>query len=129
MFIRRKGKTELKWMPKTASTAFSNGALVSSSVGYLIPATSSTANITHMGVIRKAIAATDDDYADNTKVPVEVPIERFVEWEADFTATLVVADVGLEVDATDSLTLNRGASTVDVALVVRCCRPPKESFA
>ena len=116
-FRRHKGKTVTRWLPVTTSTAFTKGAIVGWSSGLLIPATSSTAAKTHVGVIKKTIASTDADYAVARLVPVEVPIERMVEWEADVTSGLVAADIGLWVDATDSLTLNRGASSVDVAQV------------
>ena len=116
-FRRFKGKTVTRWLPVTTSTAFTKGALVGWSSGLLIPATSSTAAKTHVGVIKKTIASTDADYATARLVPVEVPVERGVEWEADVTSGLVAADIGLWVDATDSLTLNRGASSVDVAQV------------
>lgn len=117
MFIRYKGKTKTIHLPVTPSTAFSKGALVSFSSGKLIPATSATTALSHVGVIKKAIASTDSDYASERLVPVEVPLEKNVEWLADVTSGLTATDVGLEVDLTDSLTINRGASTIDAAMV------------
>jgi len=116
-FIRHRGKTKTIWVPVTTSTAFTKGAIVSYSSGYVIPATSSTAALSHVGVIKKTIASTDSDYATARLVPVEVPVEKNVEWIGDVTSGLVAADVGLLVDLTDSLTINRGASTVDAAMV------------
>jgi hypothetical protein len=116
-FIRHKGKTKTAWYPVTASTAFTKGDIVSFSSGYLIPATSSTAASTHIGVIKKTIATTDADYASARLVPVEVPVEKNVEWRAPVTSGLVAADVGLLVDLTDAGTINRGASSVDAAQV------------
>lgn len=117
MFLRYRGKTVTRWLPVTTSTAFSKGAIVGWSSGLLIPATSSTAAKTHVGVIKKAIASTDADYATARLVPVEVPLDKMVEWVADVTSGLVAADIGLWVDLTDSLTINRGASSVDAAQV------------
>lgn len=119
MFIRKRGKTKFMWLPVTVSTTFSEGGLVAWSSGYLIEATSSTAGSSIVGVIRHAIAATDDDYATHRMVEVEVPVEKNVEWEADVTATLVVADRGLYCDLTSNLVVNRAASTLDIVQVTR----------
>ena len=119
MFIRKQGKTKFLWLPVTASTDLSNGSIVAWSSGKLIAATSTSAVSTHAGVLRHAIASTDDDYADERLVEVEVPVENNVLWEADVTATLVVTDRGLYCDLTDASTVNRGGSTYDAVQVVR----------
>jgi len=117
MFTRYKGKTKTIYLPVTTSTEFLQGALVSFSSGFLIPATSSTSALSHVGVIKKAIVSTDNDYATARLVPVEVPMEKNVLWKAPVTSGLVAADVGLLVDLTNSVTINRGASTIDAAQV------------
>ena len=118
MFTRYKGKVKTVWLPMTASTVVSKGAIVSWSSGYLIAATSSTTALSHAGVIERAVLSTDTDYATTGHlVPVSVPVEKNVVWKGDTTATLVAADAGLEVDLTDSLTINRGASSIKVAMV------------
>mgnify|MGYP001590340099 CR=1 FL=1 len=114
MFTRKSGKTKTVPMPVTISTALSKGALVAWSSGRLIAATTTTAGSAIAGVLVKAIASTDSDYATTRDVLVEVPVEKDVLWEADVTATLVVADVGLYCDLTSSLVINRGASTYDI---------------
>ena len=119
MFIKKRGKTKFMWLPVTVSTTFSEGGLVSWSSGYLIETTNTAAGLSAVGVIRHAITATDDDYATARAVEVEVPVEKNVEWEADVTATLIVADRGLLCDLTDNLTVNRGASTYDIVQVTR----------
>lgn len=118
-FIKHKGKTVTRWLPIAASTAITKGSIVAwNGSGALIAATSSTAASAHVGVIKKTIAATDADYATaNRLVPVEVPVEKFVEWRGAVTSGLVAADIGLWVDLTDALTINRGASTYDAAQV------------
>lgn len=121
MFIRHKGKTKTVLMPVKVSTAFSKGAIVSigtsGDAGLIVPATASTTALSHVGVIKKAIASTDSDYATARSVAVEVPVEKNVEWKGDVTSGLVAADVGLEIDLTDSVTVNRAATSVKVAMV------------
>lgn len=118
-FKRIQGLTKIQWLPVTTSTVLTKGAVVAWSSGLLIAATSSTAPSTHVGVVQKTIAATDSDYATARLIPVEVPCEVNVVWEAAVTATLVVGDIGLFCDFTDSLTINRGASTYDVCQILR----------
>ena len=116
-FTRHKGKTVTRWLPVTTSTTFTKGDIVSWSSALLIKATSSTAASTHVGVIKKTIAATDADYATARLVPVEVPVEKMVEWRGPVTSGLVAADISLWVDLTDAGTINRAASTYDAAQV------------
>lgn len=111
-FIRYKGKTKFVWLPVTPSTAITAGALVTFSSGKLIAATSSTAAVDIAGVIRHTIASTDSDYASDRLVEVEVPLEKHVVYTADVSSGLVATDVGLEVDLTDSLNVNRGATSI-----------------
>jgi len=117
-FTRHKGKTKTMWLPVTTSTTFTKGDIVSWSSGLLIKATSSTTALSHAGVIKKTIAATDSDYATARLVPVEVPVEKNVVWLADFTSGLLTTDIGAEVDLTDVATVNRAASTVDACIIV-----------
>lgn len=104
------------YFPRPASQAFTAGALVYfNGSGQVIPADSTSG--AHAGVIRKTVATTDDDYATaDVLVPVEVPVERWVEWIVD-TSSAVADDIGTEIDLTDSLTANRGASSKDALLV------------
>jgi len=117
-FKVKSGKVKNVWLPVTASTALSANSLVTFTSGKLVAATAGTANTNIAGVLVKAIAATDDDYANERLVAVTVPLEKHVVWEADVTSGLVAADRGLEVDATSATHLNRGASSVDVAKVL-----------
>ena len=128
MFRRAQGKTKFVWLPVTVSTTFSEGGLVAWSSGYLIEQTSATAGSDCVGVIRHAIAATDDDYAVARNVEVEVPVEKNVLWEADVTSGLVAADRGLFQDLTDNLTVNRAASTYDVVQAVKVLSTTKGLF-
>jgi hypothetical protein len=128
MFKLFKGKTKTVQLPVTPSTAIAEGALVAFSSGYLIAATSSTAPESIAGVLVKAIAATDSDYASARTVAVEVPTEVGTVWTADVTSGLVAADVGLYQDLTDSVTVNRGASTYDVVKCVGVISTTKGLF-
>jgi hypothetical protein len=104
------------YFPKTASTALVAGTFVVLSSGQLVGATSSTTSV--LGVLRKNIASTDSDYASTTLVPVEVPIEKYVTWLADFTATFSASQIGTKCDLTDSGHVNTGSNTYNVVTPV-----------
>lgn len=116
-FKRHKGKTKIMYFPRPASQAFTQGALCYfNGSGQVIPADATSGD--HIGVIRQTVAATDSDYATaDVLVPIEVPVERFVEWEVDTDGTAVADDIGLFIDLTDSLNANRAASAKDALLV------------
>ena len=128
MFILKRGKTKFMWLPVTASTALSANSLVALSSGKLIAATATTAGADIIGVLRHAIASTDDDYADERLVEVEVPVEKYVEWEADVTSGLVAADIGLWQDITSATHVNRAASTYDIVQCVGVISTTKGRF-
>ena len=118
MFRRLTGKTKIMYFLAAASTAFTKGDLVYfDGSGNVIPADSTSGS--HVGVIQKDIASTDSDYASTKMVPVEVPVEKWVEWEVSANGTAVAADVGLEIDLTDAANANRAASSKDALLVTR----------
>lgn len=112
-----RGKTKTMYFPRPASQAFAVGALCYfNGSGQVIPADATSGD--HIGVIKKTVASTDSDYATaDVLVPIEVPIERFVEWEVDTNGTAVADDIGLAIDLTDSLNANRAASAKDALLV------------
>ena len=61
-FIRHKGKTKTMWYPRPASQVFTKGDLVyPNTSGQVIPADATSGR--HVGVIKKTVATTDDDYA------------------------------------------------------------------
>jgi len=127
-FVKKQGKTKTMWLPITVSTAIAKGTLVAWSSGYLIAATASSNPSTIAGVLMKAVAATDADYAVARKVPVEVPVEKYVIYEADVTSGLVAADRGLYCDLTDGATVNRAASTLDVVQCIEVISTTKGRF-
>lgn len=111
-FTRFKGKTVTRWLPVTTSTTFTKGDIVAWSSGLLIKATTTSAAKTHVGVIKKTIAATDADYATSRLVPVEVPLDKMVEWRSTGTA-LVASENGLWMDLTSAGAVDRAGSTYD----------------
>src|SRR5436305_547424 len=117
-FIIRRGKTKFVYLPVTTSTAFTINTLVcfdpgqsGQSNGLLQAVTTNTPAANVIGVVRHTIASTDSDYATARSVEVEVPVDRYTEWEADVTASLVAGDIGGEVDLTDNATVKRSSST------------------
>jgi len=115
-------------LPVTASTALAVNSLVAWSSGKLIAATSTTESYDIVGLIRHAIASTDSDYADERLVEVEVPTEKNVVYECEVTSGLVAADRGLFQDLTDADTINRAASTYDIAQCVKVISTTKGWF-
>lgn len=125
-FKVKSGKVKSVWLPITPSTAIARGALVQFSTGKLIACTNTSTD--SVGVLDKAVVATDSDYASDRLVPVLVPIEKNVVWEVDVTSGLVAADVGLEVDLTDASTIDRATSVDDIAKCVSVISSTKGLF-
>jgi hypothetical protein len=127
-FRVKAGKVKTVWLPVTPSTVMTRGGLVAWASGKLIAATAATTSLATAGVVDRTILATDADYATDRLIPVLVPIEKNVVWEGDVTAGLVIADRGLEQDLTNAGFINRGASTVDIALCVGVLSTTKGDF-
>lgn len=118
MIKLRAGKTKTVWLPKVASTVFHDGGLVTftgSTSGTISPATSSTSKV--VGVCRRTTSSSDSDYAQNSLIPVQVPIEKFCEWLAD-TSSAVAGNVGNTYDLSNDLTVNVGGTSENVVLCV-----------
>ena len=128
MFILKEGLTKNIQLPVTASTVIAQGAFVAFSSGKLIAATSTTASYEIIGVLVRAIAATDSDYADERLVDVQVPVEMNTVWIGDVTSGLVAADIGLFQDLTDSVTVDRSASTYNPVQCVKVLSTTKGEF-
>ncbi len=114
-----KGKTKIEWLPVTVSTALSADSLVECTSGYVAAADDNEAAADVRGVLIKAIAATDSDYASARKVAVRVPVEKHCVWEADTADTFVQATHGgVECGIVDSTNLDLDDTTNDVFLVL-----------
>ena len=106
------------YFPKTASTVFDVGDAVyfTGTAGRVSPHAGDAAEV--LGVCRKAVISSDSDYTANTLIPIEVVVEKMVEWTF-LTASLVAADVGKYVDisTSDAGTIDRSTSADDIMLV------------
>ena len=63
-------KPNIKWLPKTASTALDKKSFVEITSGYIAACDDNETTV--IGILLKEIAATDSDYSSATKVPVQI---------------------------------------------------------
>lgn len=123
-FILKSGTAKVEYYPKTASTDLSNNSLVSTTSGFLVPASSTTASA--VGVVLRPVVSTDADYASTTMLPVLVPSQDAI-FEADATG-LTTALVDTTMDLTDSLTVNGAADSHHAVLLVKYISATKGLF-
>ena len=133
MFIRKQGKTKVMYFPVAASAgAMAEGSVVALSSGTLILATNTTPSYYCVGVLRKTVTTADSDYATARLLPVEVPVEKNVVWEADVkVGTLATTSVGLYFDLTtadDGSGVDQSASTFDIAFCTKFLSTTKGEF-
>lgn len=109
--------SSFEYYPKKASTVFTNGGLTyADGSGAIQPADATSGD--HIGVIQLTTAATDTDYADNTKVPVYVPKSDDI-FEADVTTgALTTAMIGNRYDLTDANGIDVSATSKKVVTIV-----------
>lgn len=114
---RARGRTKIMWFAKTASTALAANVFVDMTSGYVTLCASDTAEYI-LGVTRDSHAAADTTV---DLIPIEVPIEKFVEWELDvYDSGLTQAIVGTHVDIhTDGGQLLASTSTDKSVLVTK----------
>jgi hypothetical protein len=118
-FKKIKGKCKVEYLPVTPSTALAAGTLVEFTSGKLAAADDNEAAADIRGVLLKTILATDSDYASDRLVPVLVPVEKHVVWEADTADTFVAATHrGVEVGIIDSANVDLDDTTNDAFLVL-----------
>lgn len=110
-FIKFKGRTKTEWFPVTTSTALVKGTLVEFTSGLIAAADADETAGGVRGVLVKTIATTDADYATARKVPVMVPLDKHVVWEADGTGTFAATDIGVEYGISDSATVDKAETT------------------
>lgn len=117
-FTHFSGKVRVEWYPKKASTAFAVGDLVYADGSGAIQPADSTSGM-HIGVIQKAVASTDSDYASTTLVPVLVPTDD-TEWLVDVgTGTATAALVGTRFDLKDANEADVSATSKNVLVCTR----------
>ena len=107
--------TTIEFYPKTASTAMAFGDIVALSSGYLIDAISTTPVV--LGLLYKTIAATDSDYALQTRVPVLVPGDNATFLMDVGTGSATQAVVGLFKDLTNATSINVNSDTDGIVLI------------
>jgi len=123
-----KGKTVVRWYPRTASVVFTKGDLVMFTSGLI--ATATTQSTKHVGIILQDVASTDADYATAAvKVPVEVPLEPNCEMEADVdTGTLVTTSLGVAYDLASASGVDQSGTTYQVVTCTKFISGTKGHF-
>lgn len=108
MFVRYNSEPNIQPYKKVASTAFAMGALVAIDAnGFITPAVTASASNDIIGVIQRAVTATDTDYAQNTFVEVDMAVRKQDWFVADVgTGTPAQTDVGEAVEIDNSLTVD-----------------------
>lgn len=102
-----RGKTKLISCPVTPSTALTKDTLVEFTSGKIAAADADETSTNVFGVLVGTIASTDSDYANDRNIPIRIPVERHVVWEADATGTFAATDVGAEFGISDSGTVDK----------------------
>ena len=116
--MRATGTPQLEWKAKKASTVFDVGYLVyADGSGAIQPADSTSGD--HIGLCMKKVAATDDDYTSNTKIPVDVVGPNDI-CEADVNSgtALTTAMVDNRYDLSNAYEINVGGTSKLVVTVV-----------
>ena len=106
-----RGLTKTEYFPVTTSTALAKDTLVEFTSGLIAGADADETAGGVRGVLGKTIAATDADYASSRVVPVIVPVEKHVVWEADATGTFAATDIGVEYGISDSGTVDKAETS------------------
>ena len=117
-FERYSGEVNMSQpISKKASTVFTNGGMVySDGSGAFQPADATAGNF--LGVINVTTAATDDDYAANTKYALDMPRPNDVFKATVSTGTLTTAMIGNYYDLTDANGIDVTAQSKNVVQVI-----------
>ena len=114
------GNTKNVPMPMTTSLALARNTLVEFTSGRIAAADADETADNIAGVLAKTIAAVDTDYATARKVPVTVPVERHVLWEADAVGfTVGGTDEGVEYGLSNSDTVDFTETTAKSFKVIQ----------
>lgn len=107
--LRSKGKPNIGYFPKKASTAFTPNTMANFTVaGDTIETAGATTSV--IGVCLREVKSSDADYAAKTLIPVDMAGDTEDEFIADVTGgTASTANIGLTYD------LNASASAVNIA--------------
>lgn len=107
-----KGRVKTEWFPVTTSTALAANSLVEFTSGLIAAADADETAGGVRGVLVKAIAATDSDYATARTVAVQVPLDKHTVWEATGTGTFVATDIGTEFGISDAVTVDKAETLI-----------------
>lgn len=124
-----RGLTKTILLPVTPSTVLAADSLVKFTSGKLVACVAGDAAIDVVGVFRGVIAATDSDYAVDRLIPIEVPVEKHVEYLLDVgTGTIAATDVGAEFDLAGPTTVDQSATTDKVVKLTKYVSSTKGWF-
>ena len=114
-----KGRTTSRWLPRTASVVFTAGDLVIMTSGLLATALATTST-TVVGIIRKAVASTDSDYATAAvRVLVEVPLDDNCVLEGPVAnGSLLTTSLGVKFGLTSAGAVDFADTTTTVLMCV-----------
>lgn len=109
-----RGNWEKKYFRKRASVAYTANTLVAehSDDDTITPAVAGSTAL--VGIVMKTVASTDADYAENTRIPVLVPLDSSSEMMCDTNSDIAITDEGELHDLTDASLVDPAASTTDV---------------
>lgn len=116
--LRTAGMPKFDYPPKEASTAFTiNSVVAYNGLGQVEPATAASTNIA--GIIKRAVASTDSDYAVETPVAIDLNFSPDSEFEIDANSTVTAAMVGTPRDLASATQLDvTGGVTVRQFIIV-----------
>lgn len=109
-------RCRVEWMPKTASVAIGEGAVVYTTSG-AVSALSGASDERIAGVSMRAVVAADSDYATaGAKIPVLIDEDGI--WEATLSSSTNTITNGTYLDFNDSVSVHVSNSTYDQFLAV-----------
>lgn len=111
-----RGRVKTEWLPVTTSTALSKDSLVEMTSNLIAAADDNDTDL--WGVLEKAITSADSDYATARLVPITVPVERHVVWEADTSDTAAASHIGVEYGIVSATEVDLDDTTNDVFRVI-----------
>ena len=118
-FSHVKGGFHIEYPKKVASTVIAVGNLMYAAAGDGTVTNADATSGNHIGIALKAVAATDSDYASETRIPVLVPHD-----DAEFdvpvgTGTFTAAMEGNFYDLKDANEIDVSAQSKNVILITK----------
>ena len=124
------GDWEIRWMRKIASVALTANTLLAESAAVDTVEPAAAADTAVIGICLKTVTSSDDDYADNTRIPVLVPKNDSADFIGDITTgTIAITDEGNLIDLTDASGADADASTTDILKIKKFISTTKAVFS